>query len=638
MMGCAVAQQTTFPGKLLDKPPVIDGVVSDEEWGSVPTASGGFDEETGAPEPYKSQYWLAYDAHFIYVAGRFEDPDPKLIHATEYRHNVSLSGDDHMFFAIDPFSTLSDTSQFEVNPQGATNVFIAGGRAAKREWLGEFMAKGRITATGWEIEARIPWSIMRLPAPGTRDVRVSFGRVLYRTARSFTVDNVAGGKTANIGIWKQVNVPRSDARRELKILPYLYAGGDRDGGIANAGLDLKAPITSELDLVGSVNPDFRNIENQVLSIDFSYFERLAGESRPFFLEGSDYFRTSLDAPLFASQRIPNFDTGAKIYGKLNENSTMAILDTVDFTHRNDLVGAFHYNFTQHTNANFAFSDQEMPGLSNKATFLSFNHDFGPYSFFAQNMTTADTTEGYGHRDNAGLTYAANGVFNDFEYVEISPKFLPRLGFAPERDLKGFLDIMQYSHPVKLGQINELEGGFGFNLLRTFENTNYRRSVDGSAGFACKDGTSVSLSGNYVEFEGFKDRYASLDLVRPRNDPYRNVSVSLVAGNIAGHSYRSISPAVSYRPWKNLQLEASYQRVDHFDLQEQSIFSANYDMSASDSVSCRAIRRGSDTDFYLAFRRTGNRGNEYFLIIGDPNSPTFRASIILKAVFPIGFRF
>ncbi|HWA83527.1 MAG TPA: DUF5916 domain-containing protein, partial [Fimbriimonadaceae bacterium] len=636
--GFGFAQQTVFPAKALDKPPVIDGVITDEEWGAIPTASGGYDEDTGAPEPYRSQYWLAYDRHFIYIAGRFADPEPKLIHATEYRHNVSLSGDDHMTFSVDPFSTLSDTNQFEVNPQGATNVFIAGGRAAKREWLGEFTAKGRITAAGWEIEARIPWSIMRLPAPGVRDLRVTFGRVLYRTARSYLLDNVSGGKSSNIGVWKQVDVPRSDARRELKLLPYAYAGADRDGGIANAGLDLKAPITSELDLVGSVNPDFRNIENQVLSIDFSYFERLAGESRPFFLEGSDYFRTSLDAPLFVSQRIPNFDAGAKIYGKLNENSTLAILDTADFTHQNNFAGAFRYNFSQHTNSTVAFTDQEMPGLSNRGTFVNFNHDFGPFSFFAQHMTTNDSLEGYGHRYNTGLTYAADGLFNDFEYVEISPHFLPRLGFAPERNMKGFLDIMQYSHPVKLGQINELDGSLGFDLLRTFENTNYRRSANASVGFACKDGASVDLEGNYVEFEGFKDHYAVLSLVRPRNDPYRNAALTVVAGNIAGHSYRSFSPSVSYRPWKNLQLVASYQRVDHFDLQEQSIFSANYDISASDSISGRAIRRGSDTDFYLAFRRTGNRGNEYYLIIGDPNAPTFRASIILKAVFPIGFRF
>ena len=40
---------------------------------------------------------------------------------------------------------------------------------------------------------------------------------------------------------------------------------------------MKTSLTDQIDLVGTINPDFRNVENQVLSVDFSYFERLAGE-------------------------------------------------------------------------------------------------------------------------------------------------------------------------------------------------------------------------------------------------------------------------------------------------------------------------------------------------------------------------
>lgn len=631
-------QQTVFPAKRLEKPPVIDGIVNEAEWAPVPKASGGYDRQTGEPDPFGAEYWLAYDSNFIYIAAKLGDPSPRLIHATEFRQNVSLSGDDYMLFAIDPFSTLGDTNQFEINPRGATNVEIAGGRAAKREWLGEFTAKARITEAGWEVEARIPWSVMRLPSPGIRDLRLTFGHIVNRTGRAYMVDNISGNKSTNFGIWKQVDVPRPVLKRTLKLLPYVYAGGDRSGLIANSGFDLKAPITSGLDFVGSVNPDFRNIENQVLSIDFSYFERLAGESRPFFLEGSDYFRTSEDAPLFASQRIPSFDAGAKIYGKLTENSTLAFLNTIDFTRQGDAAGAFHYNFSSRTNASVAFTDLETRALSNRGSFLSFSHDFAPFGFFLQHEATTDSALGDGHRYNTGLTYSANGLFNDFEYVEISPKFKPRLGFAPENDLKGVTDFAMFDHPVKLGAVDELGFDVGFNSLRTFEHTNYRRSYNGGFSVGFKNGLMFGVDANYREFGGFKDRYGSASLEYPRNDPYRNASLEIVSGNIAGHSYRSILPSVAYRPWRHLQILGSYQRVDHFDVQEQTILSANFDMNQSDSVSGRAIRFNDKTNFYLAFRRTGNRGNEYYLIIGDPNAPTFRASIIIKAVFPVEFRF
>lgn len=57
-----------------------------------------------------------------------------------------------------------------------------------------------------------------------------------------------------------------------------------------------------------------------------------------------------------------------------------------------------------------------------------------------------------------------------------------------------------------------------------------------------------------------------------------------------------------------------------------------------AVAARFVQRDSDVSFYLAFRQSGNTGNEYYLIVGDPNSDTFRPSIILKAVFPLEFRF
>ncbi|MFX9097180.1 hypothetical protein ABTN72_19195, partial [Acinetobacter baumannii] len=66
--------------------------------------------------------------------------------------------------------------------------------------------------------------------------------------------------------------------RSFKLLPYTYLGVDEGGKpINNFGLDLKAPLSQNLDMVATVNPDFRNVENAILSLDFSYFARLAND-------------------------------------------------------------------------------------------------------------------------------------------------------------------------------------------------------------------------------------------------------------------------------------------------------------------------------------------------------------------------
>ncbi len=619
--------------------PKIDGVIQADEWSAAAQQTGGFDENTGAPDPNPATYYLGYDAKFIYFAAKIRDPQPTLIRATETRSNVSVSGDDNMVFAIDPFGTLSDTNEFQVNPNGATNLRIAGGRAAKREWLGEIQAKGRITADGWEVEARVPWSVLRLPGAGKRDLRVSFGHVVARTGRNYSIDDLSSNQSSkNFGIWSAVEVPKVALDRALKLLPYTYGGVDRDGIVANAGLDFKIPATSEIDLVGSINPDFRNIENQVLSIDFSYFERLAGESRPFFLEGNQYFQTSGDAPLFVSQRIDGFDLGTKIYGKLGERGTLGFLNTIDFGNEVNTVGSYNYSIDSRTSAGVAIANQQLSGNSNTGTFLRFNHDLGPYSFFAQHMTTSDDSEGSGHRYNTGVVYNGTSMFGILEYVEISPHFLPRLGFAPERDFRAVNTYLNFFKPVKFGPVTEAGLNAGYFDSRTFENTPYRKTLDLGGYIVIKDTTLVNADFNYQEFEGFKDSVFSFYLSRPRGDPYRHVQLNTVFGNIAGHSYRSIAPSVAYRPVKNLQLLLSYQLVDHFDTEDQTIFSANYDLNQSDAIGGRFVKRNSDMNFYIAFRRAGNRGNEYFLILGDPNALTFRPSLILKATFPLQLKF
>ena len=105
---------------------------------------------------------------------------------------------------------------------------------------------------------------------------------------------MAGIKTPPI--WAKVSLPKQSHDQSISLLPYTYVGYDPDiHRVVNGGLDLKTKLSDQVALVGTINPDFRNIENQILSIDFSRFERLAGESRPFFQEGSDDIRT----PIFA---------------------------------------------------------------------------------------------------------------------------------------------------------------------------------------------------------------------------------------------------------------------------------------------------------------------------------------------------
>ena len=631
--------QDVVQGYRVQRVPTIDGVVGSEEWAGVPGGTGGFDEKTGQPCPEATQFWVSYDDKFIYFAAKLGDRQAGSIRATERRRNVSLDGDDYVIFAIDPFGTLADLNQFEMNANGATNTKIAGGRAAKVEWQGEFMAKGRTTAEGWECEARIPWGIMRLPSAGKRTLRFTIGRVLQREQRGYTWNDISGGTVDSIGRWTDVEVPKSESGRTLKLLPFAYAGhGDDSGAIFNSGIDFKSSVTPEIELVGTVNPDFRNVENQVLSLDFSHFERLAGETRPFFREGAQYFQTSQDAPLFASQRIGSFDTGLKAYGRLSDRTTFAALATVDFGNRNAAVVNVTHSFASRTSGTVGGANLASDALSNQTTFFGFSHGVGPMSVFGQYMTSADTVLGEGSRFNSGLQYEGDGLEGVVEYTSIDQSFLPRLGFAPERGYRGVRGEFGYNRPSSRGSL--MEAGFGVEVaeLKAEGGGLHRRTLGAQSSLTFRDGTDVDFATQVERFGGFDNRIYYVSVERPRGNPYKHWQLDYGWGEISGASYQILSPSLGFRPIPFLQLNLSHQSVRHMGSLDQTILSANYELNVDESVSARLVRRGSDTNFYASFRRSGNRGAEYYVILGDPNAQTFRASVVLKVAVPFQIKY
>jgi hypothetical protein len=630
--------QRTVPAVKLEQPPVIDGVVSAAEWKGAPRIAEGFDEQTGAPPPagFEHEFWLAYDEKYIYIAGRLSDPEPNRISATETRTNVSVRSDDHVVFAIDTFGNLQNQNEFMVNPNGATQLRIAGGRAPKREWLGDILAKGRITEKGWEFEARIPWAIMQLPSPGARTLRADFGRSIQRTGRDYITSNVSGEQIQNVSRWVDVEVPRSDSKKVLKLLPFGYAGFDREGSdvIANSGLDMKSSLSDQLEFVGTINPDFRNIENDVLSLDFSYFERLAGESRPFFLEGEDYFRTSRDASLFASQRIRSFDTGWKLYGKITDDTRFAFLNTVDFGNQAAYVVNVAHQIRLRESFHVAGSFLSRPGLSNNAHHVSYGKGTGNHHFFAQYAGTDDDLKGSGHRFNTGMVYESKGVNAFVEYQEISPDFLPRLGFAPRVGFRGYAGRIEWDKPHPRGPIMETSFEVFARHQDDWEGDPFSKAVFASGSLTFRNNLDIDFGGGYEETEGFQDSKFGFSIEHPRGDAYRRWAIEYEWGNVAGKKFTSFGPRIAYRPLKNFQIQLRHQDFRHFEHETQTILSMNYELNQFDSLSSRLIRRDDDMNVYFAWRRAGNRGTEYYVILGDPNARSFRQTFIVKAVVPL----
>jgi len=629
----AVAEPLTLPAYKVVKAPVIDGVINPEEWANVPTASGAYDSMTGEKGSEPMQVWLAYDDDCIYFAAKLSDRLPKTIHATQYQTNVSLTGDDYVELSLDLNGSLSNYSTFSINPRGATSVALAGGRALKREWAGEFVAAARVTNDGWEVEARISWQILPLPAPGKRDVRFEVDRFLPRDQRDYQLVYNSAGSVINTPVWKDVPIPTQKKERVLKLLPYGYAGYDntvRGSTVLNSGLDLKTELTDNVSLVGTVNPDFRNVENQILNLDFSRFARLAGESRPFFLEGRDYLNTQL----FSSQLIHEVDTGVNAYGRLNDKTTFGVIDTISFHRENDFVSNFTYTPTPTDSFRGTLTNFSKPGLENLAYLARYAKQLGGYNLFFRSMGSQDTQTGFGHDDSFSLQYFKKEWQWAGEYLYVTPNFNPRLGFFPEVDYKGPDGGFQYDKPWKHGVIAEITTGAAGSDYTRLDGSEYRQNFDLNGGLSLRNGLNATSDFFAEDFQGEHDHTYTFGVNYPRDNLFRNVSLNYQTGELALLPYQNITTTLAYRFNQRLQTNLSFQVVKHGSTQDQLILTGSYDLGKNQAIVGRLIQQTGSTGGFISYSRSNNKGIEYFLIVGDPNSMSFRASVILKVVVPI----
>lgn len=635
MFGAAWGQAPVIKAVKLDKPPVIDGIVGDEEWKDAAAFEGMVDKGTGTPATLGAKFRIGYDAKFIYFSAKLDDPNPKKIIATEYRVNQPLDGNDTVSLQLDTFGTLQEANIFTMNASGGTSLQIAGGRAAKREWLGEIVCKGRITDTGWEVEARIPWAIMRLPGKGPHEVRINVERYCPGISRTFAWVYTQGSSAQNVGRWQNPEIPEVGGKT-IKFLPYTFIGADRQIGlVSNSGVDIRTPVTDKIDFVGSVNPDFRNVEGAILNLGFSYFERLASESRPFFLEGKDYFSSSMDAPVFTSQRIGRFDLGEKMYGKLDDNTDIAFLNTTSYGSQNATAFKIKHIFQTREYFEAEVVNDLEKGLDNETTFMQYQRPQGNWTFYGQHSITKDQQQGYGQRVNMGEFYNNNGVNADVEYVDVSPDYFPRLGFAPRTGYRGFSGNIEDFRPHPSGAlINHDIGMFG-NYQLASDGGWYNREIGYFAATTLrKIPLAIGSNLDYDRFRGNDDLVFDYNLGYPSNDTYNNIQWDHNFGRLQGMAYHAESVVISKRPFSKFQTNLQIRKLTLGDtVQNQLVGSAQFDLGRDRYVNGRIVRQGRDTNVYFSFQRSGAKGLEYYFILGDPNAQKTRSSLVLKVVVP-----
>ena len=627
-----------------EQPPTIDGILNDACWQDAPQATGFTDERTEKPAKNQSVGRLVYTDKAIYVGLHLYDDMPDKIVARQTKDQTRFQGEDWVSFSLDTFHThqFSDRSFFIVNPLGTKFAHLATGRAEKSEWIGLWKTAAQIVEDGWVVEMEIPWQM--LDYPDTKEpirMGINIDRGQQRTSEKSWWCNLGVNEfRENDGHWVDVLPPRR--KRELKLLPYLIGGiteaetSEENTSelqreyTARAGGDIRYELTPQIRLIGTANPDFDNIEQDVEGIDFSYGERYVFDRRPFFAEGGNAYYL---ASFFHSRRIVDMDGGLKLFGKVAKNTSVSTLGTYHKNNQNFVLRVAQ-GLTATSNINGAFlshhqSISDVDSEANNVGYFWGNTRYKKYSAFAH-IAQGWKGDSDGRDGHASLGYEGRYLQSAFSAFFIDPDFVNRLGFHPFTGYRG-VNLRGYlGNEWRSGMIRKVYLSGLAEASNTYEGDIFRRNLYLATGLLTHSDYILTAQWVGGQYEEFTDSVFTVGLGIRATDRFNNVNISYASGQRAGERIHRIAGNLNLRAYDFTAGLLSIVQW-HFERRSQQILTLTYDFTPALSLGSRLIWQAEKVNIYFALRRSGYAGMDFFIILGDPNALEFKQRLVAKVI-------
>ena len=622
------------------QPPKIDGKLDDPCWQDAPKATGFVDEFLDTPPKDQTVSYILYDDENIYVAFYSYDSKPEKIIAHETKRDGNRQNDDYVAFCINPFHShrWDDHCFFIVNAIGTQFSRIAGGRATKTEWKGDWKSAVKRVEDGWTAEMMAPFAILNYPStekPVT--IGINFARKQQRTGVHSFWSNIGPQEDLEkMGHLTGIVFPKQNSKRHLSLMAYTFAGvePERSRNI-QAGADAKYPITSSVTALMTVNPDFSNVEQDVESIDFSYLQRWYPDRRPFFQEGSDIFSDGdSDVLFFYSRNIPQLDMGAKVHGKIGKTA-FGILNCADFGERNDLVLALKQDIGASSGIRTRLIRRDDSDVQNQVITIEPNGRLNNVNFGG--ILSKSWTEGEGGEGSVGVIYfgrRAKRTWANVNLFYLTPDFNAADGFVPFDDLRGYNINSGYKNEWRESSIREANCGFNAVRIDHYDGRPYLSDTNFWGEIHFSNDYGVKLNSSFGRYEEHKDWTAGLTLQGNIKDQYRGYGVNCSYGKRQSAGYRYVKPYINLKPADKISLGLSSEFLWHKENRIQHVFQLNYDITPERSLGGRFVYRDGNLNAFSTYRQAVRKGLDAFIILGDPNADKMQKRVVAKLVMPL----
>ena len=320
-------------------PPTIDGRLDDAVWKTTARISQlvQLKPAEGAPASEATDVYIGYDSQAIYVGIHAHYRDTGMVRATRADRDAT-SNDDTVAVSFDPFRDQQRGYSFSVNGYGVQSDALIGGggggvTVSDATWNVLFRSAGILVEDGWTAEMAIPIKSLRYPSRPAGEPH-TWGFQVQREIRNNNETSTWAPLSNNIpGVLAQMGMLSGmrdlSTARNLEVLPTattvaterLASGAIVKDDIAEAGLNVKYGLSSNLTLDVTVNPDFSQIESDRPQIEINQrFPLFFPELRPFFLEGQEIFRVNGPFYFLHTRTVLDPQLGVKLTGKSGKTS------------------------------------------------------------------------------------------------------------------------------------------------------------------------------------------------------------------------------------------------------------------------------------------------------------------------------
>ncbi len=345
----------------------VDGMLTEAAWASAPSITE-FRQTVpieGAPVSEATDVRIVYDGDAIYVAARLDDRSPVTTRLA--RRDAGLGDSDRFTVMFDSYHDHETAYRFWTNPSGVKGDALVtgnaggggfgGGGGGDSSWDPVWDLATGVTASGWVVEMRIPFSQLRFGRGDVQTWGVQVERTINRNQENASFPFTPVLERAGVSRFAHLEgIESLDPGRRLELLPYAVARGEylrltappgvsfanpyRSGSdyFGGVGLDLKYRLASNVTLDATVNPDFGQVEVDPSVINLTAFETRFDERRPFFVEGADIFTFGEAGPSGSVGRPPEMFYSRRV-GKAPTGSTPSTAVFSDIPTQTTILGA-----------------------------------------------------------------------------------------------------------------------------------------------------------------------------------------------------------------------------------------------------------------------------------------------------------